>query len=353
MKLRSSVTYFFYIFSFFRFQALRERAASLESEEREWQGEVREEEERETYTQNNFANEESTPPLSPTIVREESERSNVIKTTKKVRGRPKKIQEEARKWSDEETFVFIELWSSHDILFNPRNPRYHIRDENAKALEAVRTELHNKGMDVSVKQIQNKFLSLKSYFSRERGKINASRKSGAGADEVYDCKWKFFKQLSFLDEHMAPRHHVSNILGTPGRSDNAVTSDRSTLKSERLAKNRRLDKTEKLMETAVEYLKQPQPIPTVPQKDDDDVFSEMISRMLKVKNNQCKDFLKLNIQQLILQATYNQTNQQLPTMNPQHPTQMTSQLTRSTPMQRYQSAHQMASPSNSLSMSRE
>jgi len=304
------ISYLFFLtfFLFFRFQALRERAASLESEEREWQGEVREEEERETYTQNNFANEESTPPLSPTIVREESERSNVIKTIKKVRGRPKKIQEEARKWSDEETFVFIELWSSHDILFNPRNPRYHIRDENAKALEAVRTELHNKGIDVSVKQIQNKFLSLKSYFSRERGKINASRKSGAGADEVYDCKWKFFKQLSFLDEHMAPRHHVSNILGTPGRSDNAVTSDRSTLKSERLAKNRRLDKTEKLMETA---------IPTVPQKDDDDVFSEMISRMLKVKNNQCKDFLKLNIQQLILQATYNQTNQQLPTMNPQ------------------------------------
>lgn len=449
--------------------------------------------------------------------------SLITKSTK--RGRPKKTEDNVYNWTDPETFELIELWANENILYNPCHPKYHDHDEINFGMEKVRSGLNEIGCNATIEQIHSKFLSLRGYFSRERGKMNSSRNSGGANgvyNKLYETKWKFYKPLSFLDTHMVARqprqsnpsvknkssniaetagslphpiserltqqrrcwdtctgylrkgpveylnthnkptssvavqqnisniaeatgsikfatserrseknidsrqhrveyhetpavqHNSSNIAETAGGllrfttserlakqrrleptedfMENAVdyrkapskepftlsvqqnasniaetaetmstpTSDRITkqkrleqtkqpmerlveyqiphskqltlstslqnnaldiaettgsmrpITSERLAKPRKLERTQQLIETTVEYQKTPSTEPatsSTPEKDDDDVFADMICRMLKkVKNGRHKDFLKLNLQHMVIQATYDQSN---------------------------------------------
>lgn len=66
---------------------------------------------------------------------------------------------------------------------------------------------------VAVNQIQAKISYLRGYYSKELAKINKSRKSGAGSDEVYSSSWIHFKSLdTFLKTQIVPRGSQSNLV---------------------------------------------------------------------------------------------------------------------------------------------
>ena len=52
--------------------------------------------------------------------------------------------------------------------------------------------LHENGIKVVVKQITDKIHSIRNYYSAERCKEAASKKSGPGRDDLYTSKWLFF-----------------------------------------------------------------------------------------------------------------------------------------------------------------
>ena len=126
-----------------------------------------------------------------------------------------------------------------------------------------------------MKQVQSKFHTLRTYFCKERGKVTFSKQSGAGTDQIYVSKWKFYERLCFLSDYISPRNTVSSLKSSS--STESLVSLPSA-KSQRILTNKRLEKTEKLMETAVEFLRTPttnNQSTAVIDKDDDDVFAEI------------------------------------------------------------------------------
>lgn len=52
---------------------------------------------------------------------------------------------------------------------------------------------------------------MKGSFRKELKKVNASKKSGAGADEMYTPHLWYFIYFLFLDDHETPRQSQCNI----------------------------------------------------------------------------------------------------------------------------------------------
>ena len=164
------------------------------------------------------------------------------------------------------------------------------------------------------KQITGKILSLKNYFCKERGKVNCSKKSGAAESDVYKVRWKFYESLKFLDEHISPKPTVSSF--TPSRSS-STDSSTSEVNSPALATptrpfktartengpNENSERIAKLMDTAASLLARPE-VPSV-EKDEDDIFGDLLVKMLKrIPNGQTKDMLKINLQQMVCHVSY-------------------------------------------------
>ena len=187
------------------------------------------------------------------------------------------------------------------MLFDVNHPKYHLKDVTEQALKAIRNSLIEQGINASVKQVH----TLRTYFCKERGKVTFSKQSCAGTDQIYVSKWKFYERLCFLSDYISPRNTVSNL------KSSLTTESLVSLpfaKSQRILTNKRLEKTEKLMETAVEYLRTPttnNQSTAVIDKDDDDVFAEIVSRLMrKLPDGEEKDLLKISIQHMITCATY-------------------------------------------------
>jgi hypothetical protein len=57
---------------------------------------------------------------------------------------------------------------------------------------------------MSVKEVNNKIKSLRSYFAKGHQKV-IENKSGAGADDVFDCPWFAHKSLTVILDSITPR----------------------------------------------------------------------------------------------------------------------------------------------------
>lgn len=90
---------------------------------------------------------------------------------KKNRDPPRQKEKSGNKeWKDDESFVLIYAWSSIEQLFNAKHPKYHLRVEKMKLLPKIKDILHEKGIEVIVKQKTDKTHSLRNYYSAERRK---------------------------------------------------------------------------------------------------------------------------------------------------------------------------------------
>jgi hypothetical protein len=63
----------------------------------------------------------------------------------------------------------------------------------------------SKEMKKTVNEIKRKLESLQASYKRERRLEVSTRRSGAGADEVFHSKWFAFKAMQFLNDKFSPR----------------------------------------------------------------------------------------------------------------------------------------------------
>ena len=109
-----------------------------------------------------------------------------------------------------------------------------------------------------MKDILAKMDSLRTYYNKQRGLVEARKKSGAGQDDVYVPKWPWFKPLSFPGDHLKTNPTKSNIRvptddnnsGTSSEnssSDGLIYSSRSEPKSRAL----KLSQEDQLITTAL------------------------------------------------------------------------------------------------------
>ena len=83
--------------------------------------------------------------------------------TFKKRGRPKKSEDDDAEWLDTATNLVTDFWQVQKI-YNAKHPKYHIREENSRALSIVQQNMSEQGHELTTAQVSRKLLSLKNYF---------------------------------------------------------------------------------------------------------------------------------------------------------------------------------------------
>lgn len=67
----------------------------------------------------------------------------------------------------------------------------------------------------AVDDITSKIKSLRTSYVREFAKVNASKKSGSGMDDVYVSKWKYYYTLdAFLRPEIISRKPTTNLVSS-------------------------------------------------------------------------------------------------------------------------------------------
>ena len=98
------------------------------------------------------------------------------------------------------------LWSRFEVLFNAKHPLYYNKEEKGKALNKIKEGLELNEWIFSTKDTAHKIVDLRNYYGAQRRIVEACKKGGAGANEIYESKWKFFNQLNFLNDSLIPRN---------------------------------------------------------------------------------------------------------------------------------------------------
>ena len=77
-------------------------------------------------------------------------------------------------------------------------------------MQRVKEGLEESGIVADTKEIGSKLNSLRVYYSAQRGKLENSKKSASGTDDVKKIKWAFFEKLAFLNNNLQSRQTFSN-----------------------------------------------------------------------------------------------------------------------------------------------
>lgn len=101
-------------------------------------------------------------------------------------------------WTKEQTSTFISLLREHPCLYDILHPNYLNRMQKNNAFSLILDGMVHIRDNLSVKCLRKKLRTLQTQLSRERGKVLASRRSGAGADDVYKPTLWCYDELAFL-----------------------------------------------------------------------------------------------------------------------------------------------------------
>ncbi|CAM4568754.1 unnamed protein product [Leuciscus chuanchicus] len=127
----------------------------------------------------------------------------------------------------------ISFYAEHDYLWNPKTKLYKLRDLKTRDFQTLCQQLSDEQQVITEEDIKRKFKNLCTVFSREHSMVLKSSKSGAGAEEVYLPKWKYYYILSFLHDPCTPEESSDNlktVLAAPSTSQfpENITSSPST-----------------------------------------------------------------------------------------------------------------------------
>jgi len=248
------------------------------------------------------------------------------------RGRPMK-QGDSHVWTDEATDALIYAWSQKEELFQKQHPLFYVTEAKDRAVEWIRQYLLEHGHNATTNQITSKFQSLRTYFCSQRNKLLNLRRQGAG-DNV-ESKWRFYKDLMFLDQNMKPREKVANKIhqqmvrdiahenesregadnfsgdgnGHENYSENSMvvvgTPHHGYVTSrihDHITNGRSLQSTPKMMAPTSQAVSR---VAENSRQHEDLIFGELVGNMMThIPASQGKDYLKLEIQQLIVKHKY-------------------------------------------------
>ena len=107
----------------------------------------------------------------------------------------KKSEKKLIRLTDDEKFKLVAFWEGESVLWDTEDPEYHNANKRLAALERIVEGMEKE--DLTIKDVKEQLINLRTQFGKERRKIGASKVSGTGIDDVYKPKWKFFQYSSF------------------------------------------------------------------------------------------------------------------------------------------------------------
>ncbi|XP_071529508.1 uncharacterized protein [Panulirus ornatus] len=113
------------------------------------------------------------------------------------------VMEKSCHWDRRETLLLIDLYRQNPCLWNVRAEVYKDRNKRVAAINNITAELQKSGLSKSglsviTSEVKKKIESIRSQFGRELRKLEKSKKSGVGADEIYTPTLWCFDDLCFL-----------------------------------------------------------------------------------------------------------------------------------------------------------
>ena len=120
------------------------------------------------------------------------------------------------KWSSEDVVKFLDVYEECEGLWGIRHCDYNNKIKRDSAMLKLMGELLKINVAVeSVEVLRKKIKSIKNVYRQELTKIDKSKKSGAGADDVYQPKLLWFKRADiFLKNVVSSRTTTSNPVST-------------------------------------------------------------------------------------------------------------------------------------------
>jgi hypothetical protein len=115
----------------------------------------------------------------------------------------------ATKWSSENPIAFIQEYKTHEYLWNFQSPQY---KNNQMREAAYKQSVY--AMDVTgfgIPEVKNKIKTLRSTYAQEMKKIQESKKSGAGVDNIYKSNIQWLKELQPVYRDADVRKTLDNI----------------------------------------------------------------------------------------------------------------------------------------------
>lgn len=118
------------------------------------------------------------------------------------------------KWNCNNIVDFLKIYEQYPLLWNIKHKDYlniKLKDEMFKKLYA---DLETEGlvMGIDEKQLKAKIKNLKDVYRNELAKIEKSKKSGSGIDEIYSPRLTWFNSANFFREVLSTRHSQSNLV---------------------------------------------------------------------------------------------------------------------------------------------
>ena len=110
--------------------------------------------------------------------------------------------------SEDDKEVLIAFYKQHPMQWNPKIHEYRNRDLRGTNLESLAQKLNFK---YSIEKIQKEWHNLTTIYERERGRHDASQKSGAGTNEVYVSQWPYYKTMEFSHDRSTPDVATSTL----------------------------------------------------------------------------------------------------------------------------------------------
>ena len=118
------------------------------------------------------------------------------------------------KWNVDCIIKFLSIYEHYPLLWNVKDENYYNTKLKDEVFQRLSKELDENellgGMDM--KQLDTNIISIKDVYRQELHKIEKSKKSGCGAEEVYSPKLLWFHNASFLAEVIGTRQSTSNLV---------------------------------------------------------------------------------------------------------------------------------------------
>lgn len=142
------------------------------------------------------------------------------------------------KWNNENIITFLETYEKYDVLWNIENEKYRNRNARDEGMKKLVKELNSKGMVVDIEEIRKRIKTIKTVYSQELMKIEKSKNSGRGRDQIYKPKLVWFETADrYLRNVTGIRKSILNLEISMQESENEVSDDNEECKIEPKKRN--------------------------------------------------------------------------------------------------------------------
>ena len=114
-------------------------------------------------------------------------------------------------WSKDNVIQFIEVYRTNECLWKVTSKSYRDRLEREKAYEILRDFTKTVEPSADRYLVLKKINALRTTFRKEVRKVEASRRSGAGPEELYRPKLWYYKYMLFLKDQELPAKSSSSL----------------------------------------------------------------------------------------------------------------------------------------------